>query len=84
MWTKKIPKSPGLYWFWHSNESKDAVIIRVLYHQTTLALYEVETADGPMIPVSDVAIYYMNYHFGPKILVPSVRDLRKRTKRRER
>jgi hypothetical protein len=80
VWTKKTPKSPGLYWFWHSGS--EVQIVRVIKDDDPDGDWLLNLMTNVQIRIGDTPIYYMKYHFGPKIHAPSVRDLIKRDRRR--
>jgi hypothetical protein len=78
IWTKKTPKSPGLYWFWHSGS--EAQIVRVIPAEEgdPDGDWLLNLMTNVQMRIYDTPIYYIGYHFGPKLHAPSVRNLRKK------
>lgn len=82
MWTKKTPKSPGFYWFWHSGSEAQIVQVIAALKDDPDGDWLLNLMTNVQIRIGDTPIYYIGYHFGPKIRVPSIRDLKKRNRKR--
>ncbi len=77
IWTKKLPKKSGYYWFWCSNDTGWPEIVRV--YETVKDNFKFQQVYGHIsYDVESVPDHFSNYKFGPEIKVPSARNLRKK------